>query len=77
MGLSACSDTSARPADTYWPFSTLRMPRRPPNGLTMPFWAITAWMRFTAACAVSRLARAVSRFASDVTRFCMRSAWRS
>ena len=65
------------PADTYWPFSTLRMPSRPANGLTMRFWAITAWMRLTAACAVSRLARAVSRLASEVTRFCIRSAWRS
>ena len=65
------------PADTYWPFSTLRMPTRPANGAAMAFWAITASMRLTAACAVSRLARAVSRLASDVTFLVIRSAWRS
>ena len=65
------------PADTYWPFSTLRMPARPLNGAAMAFWAMTAWMRLTAAWAVSCLARAVSRLASDVTFFCIRSTWRA
>ena len=65
------------PADTYWPFSTLRMPTRPLKGAAIAFCAITAWMRLTDASAVSRLARAVSKLASDVTRFWMRSVCRA
>ena len=36
------------PADTYWPFSTLRMPSAAAErGRRCAFWAITAWMRLT------------------------------
>ena len=52
------------------------MPSRPLNGATIGFCAMTASTRLTAACAVSRLARAVSRLASDVTRLLIRSVWR-
>ncbi len=64
------------PGVTYCPRSTLRMPSRPEIGALMVFCAITASIFFTAAMAVSRLARAVSRFASDVTRLAIRSVCR-
>jgi hypothetical protein len=76
IGSSACSDTSAIPAETYCPLLTLRMPSRPENGARIDFCAMIASMRFTAAEVVSRFARAVSRFASEVTRFCISSSWR-
>ena len=52
------------------------MPSRPDTGDLMVFCAITASILLTAACAVSRLERAVSRLASEVTFLAIRSAWR-
>ena len=77
MGSSACSETSAMPADTYWPFSTLRMPTRPrERAPAMRLLGDHGLDALDGGLAVSRLARAVSRFASEVTLFCIRSAWR-